>query len=267
VSKEGDAYHALVRAPSANGLDYQVWALQAREAVTITDILLYTSGEWFSDAFRRITLAILGNDNAPQLAQQAALYERLTKAIQEKLYPLALEVLRRLPPETRVQRGPLTTRLRCAMEVGPEEVEAAVADFQKALPADPSLDLLLMEYYCKKNELDKALAASEQLDKKVNDPYLEVVRLGVYRHAKRDGEAKLAAQRALARDPGLQDPYWELLRHAALEKDYAGAVKLLEELDARCDLDLAEMTNKAVLAALVSSTEYQAWLKRREGER
>jgi tetratricopeptide (TPR) repeat protein len=263
---------ALFRAVGENGLNYHDLLLDVSGdgSVRITDLFIYSLGEWVSQTARRGFLPLVAQlehgslarmkkgenlylDNVPKIL-------KIQNHYQQEEYTEALAVFRSLPDELKSNRNILMLRFAVAVQLGGEEYDKAMLDLKTAFPDDPSLDLVLLDHYFNARQFDEALRIVDRIDRGVGgDPYLDFMRANLLYAAGRKSEARAAARRAVEREPGLEDPYWTLVTISLDDKDFGETAKLLDEIETALGLAIGDLSQIPEYSEFLESDAYDAW--------
>jgi hypothetical protein len=152
--------------------------------------------------------------------------------------------------------------LTATQAISDEEYLKVMNRFQALFPEDPSLLLVSLDYHILKREPDKALAAIDQLDAIVKDPYLDILRSVVELARGRPEAAEGLATRAIERGEKREDAYTVLLDSLVYQKKYPEAVEIASVLKERFDSEIDVFRQKEEsYQAFMASEAYQKWLE------
>jgi hypothetical protein len=96
------------------------------------------------------------------------------------------------------------------------------------------------------------------------DPYLNVLRAGIHYQAGDLAAAEVAARKALAEEPTLEDAYWQVATVSLDTKSYETTVEMLDLLQQRFGVELEDLTKVPEYADFVKSPEYRKWAQTRK---
>lgn len=275
LREEGGTFRPIVRMVSAAGLNYVELELgRFPEGVRAVDATYYLTGEPLSRTLARLLGSAQsalddGNLGDGQTMMRISERQRAGDAAG------ALALIRELPPALRHDKSMML--LEIGLDPGDDEARylAAIERFEKAFPGDPALDLVSIDGFFMRRELDRLHAALDRLDQRVNDPYLDVMRAlahfeasaprdavpPVVRDASALDKAHAAVKRAIEREPDMQDAWDTQSTICLAKKDHACAVDSLKVLAERFALPIDEHTVLGLEggAELVASDPWKTW--------
>jgi tetratricopeptide (TPR) repeat protein len=177
----------------------------------------------------------------------------------------ALACYEKMSPVFQQQKTVLFQRLEAANSLGGEEYAKAMQAVQSALPSDPSLDFILLDYFFAHRQFDEMRLAIDRIDRRIGgDPQQDVRRAISYMAENNHERARMFAQKAISAEPSLFLPYCLLLRVAASEQEFAEAIRLLTAIDEQFGTDALELTADPLYDEFLKSPQYQEWLKARK---
>jgi tetratricopeptide (TPR) repeat protein len=258
-----------------SGLNYHRLVLghTADRKVRAVDIYGFASGELLSQTMRRMYLPMAAEASKSLLAKLTQSESDFVKH-RSKLVELStadadgrsarvLEIYATLPPSLQKDKTFLLARMKAAAEVSEKEYADTLDAFRDYYPADPCLDILLIDHYFLRKQFDRALACIDTLDKAVGgDPYLNVMRANVYLEKKDFAKARECAQKAVAAEENLQPAYWALITASLGTKDFAETSRLLTAVREKCGVEIDDLAADSEYAEYVKSPEYNEWLKK-----
>jgi len=266
--------YRMTLSEGSGGINYFDFVVKksADGKVRAVDVYPYLSAEMISAAFRRGVLPIVASLNrsfvdkllttekdyvrdVPKLAEIPAL-------IAQDKNREALAQIKSLRPDTQKDKSVLLLRLRAAQNSDEKEYAAVLEDFQRLYPADPCLDLLLLDHYSMKKEFAKALEGVDRLDKAVGgDPYLNMIRAGLSEADGNLAAAEKFAERAIKEEPTLLRAHFYLIGITLLQKKYDATLAALKKQDQTFEIKYNDLTTVPAYAGFVKSPQYQEWLK------
>ena len=271
---EGET-RALFRLVTGGSFNYHEYLLKAGPGgrVRAVDLYVHLSGEWISATFRRALVTALaaepgalaklaGKENI--FLKHLSTYTAFFRSVREGRNEEALRLYDEFPPELRNDKSILVMRCTASNHVGPQEAAAALKDFQKAHPKDPSLLLLSLGPSVHAGEHDRALRILDELGEAVGgDPYLHVQRAEVLVVAKKLKEAREAGKKAAEQEPSLPDAYWVLIGISLRAKDWPDTVRWLDAVESKLKIGIRDLKEIPDYAEFVKTPEYEAWAKKR----
>ena len=184
---------ALFRQWGPSGLNYQDFVLARRPDGTtrVIDIYLFASGEMFSESLRRTALsAITAQKDRPawakltgkhsEFVQSMPDFKRMIENVHAQNFQEVLNIYRTLPPSLQQDKNALLIRYQAATQISTAELAAAIEDLLRHYPNEAWMDLLLIDHYALQKDYSSAHAAINRLDEEVKDPYLNVLRIGIF---------------------------------------------------------------------------------------
>jgi hypothetical protein len=260
--------HALFRlVTQASAFDYYEFLLKGKgKDVRFTDVFLLSTGELFSERVRKAvagdsTIAInryIKQQQNPALADAIAYLYRLGKSGD------AAAVLRSydsLPAELRRDKNVILFATNAAITLESSRLTELLDSLRSNYPEDPSLDLYLVHYFERQREYGSELAAVDQIDRRVHDPWLNILRAKACMMGERYELAKRFADSAIAYDSLLIVPRWVLVIVALKDRDFNEAIRLMSFIALYDNIDsyIAELSKSNVGKEFISSKEYTAW--------
>lgn len=266
---------ALLRVTGEEGLRYFDLHLRRARAgeVKIVDVFVFTAGEDLSQSMRKLYLMVAADADVGlldrlmgkerEILAHAKALKAMNDARREGRHADFLALYDELPAALKAERVFLLARIAAASALGDEKRWLrAIEDFERALPGDPTLDLVSVDGFLLRKEYDKALASADRLDARVADPYLEFWRGSILLMKGDRQGAKRRLRAAIAREPTLADPYWTLIDLAQQDGEFAAVAELLTAVERDAGVELRDLEEVPEFAAFVRSKEYPAWKKR-----
>jgi hypothetical protein len=272
----GQPRRALFRCVSGAGVNYHELLLTrgARGEVVYTDVYIHLSGELLSDTLRRAYLAGVAQESRgvlDELMGKEVAYvkhmpqiKRLAELVQQRQHAQALQAWQALPAEVQQQSEVLLLRVQAAAGVSEPAYEEAMAAFAAAWPDSPALTLMSIDRHVLRKEWAQAQAALDKVDARVGgDPYLDLVRAGVFVQSGQPAQARARCEAAMRREAGLAYPaLCALLDVLLAEKDWRATAETLTRLEREHGVTWKDLTEVEAFAGFVRTPEFQEWLKR-----
>lgn len=277
LRKRDKAQTALFRLISPGGINYHEYVVHSVEAgkVVFSDVYIFSLGEYLSQTLRRSAISAIGaggkgEDDDKALSSESEYVKNMPK-IQKMLSHLknkqvreAYSVFQSLPPSVQKDKLIMSLRMTMAQQLGEKEYNAAMQDFRKTYPDDPSLDMLLIDYYALQNNLAESVKTIDRLDKAVDgDPYLNVLRASCKLAAEKTAEAKQLLQKAVSAEPDMVEAYWVMVALAVAQKDFKETARLLTILETKLGMPIGDLAEIEEYADFMKSREYAEWMKTR----
>ncbi|MCE9573151.1 MAG: hypothetical protein K8W52_08335 [Deltaproteobacteria bacterium] len=230
----------LLRIISNSAVNYHELELgksRTDHRVRIVDIQIYTSGDRLSDTLAQLFqqgVAVVedgdgdGMDTKMHEASQAA--ARGDHATVRRL-------MRELPAKLRNTKAMRMMDLMSAGSLDPVDYDAAMEQYRRDFPGDPSVEMMSIDYYYLKKDIAKTVAALDHLDQQVGgDPYLAVMRASAYlidQEPEHLAAAEQWARKATEGMPDNKNAWWTLAAVLLVRKDYAAVVPVVATLRGR----------------------------------
>jgi tetratricopeptide (TPR) repeat protein len=273
---DGTTPHALFRVISKAGINYLDLELarDAKGAVVVSDIYPYISGELLSETLRRTYLQA-ANESGLNLVDKLMGKEQefiknlpklqdMQRFAREEKFAEVVKTFNELPASLRQNKSFLLIRLNASSHLEETEYQKAIADFEKAFPDDPSLDLISIDGQMMRKDYAAVMKTIEQLDARVKDPYLHYLR-GSVMLDKGDGkEARRFFQSAIDAEPRLVMPYWVMISLSLTDKKYKDTARYLTGIERDAGVRLSDLKELEQYQGFVKSKEYKAWNKERQ---
>jgi hypothetical protein len=273
---------ALFRELEAEGgVGYYDFILEGRDGgAKAVDIYSYATADSMSQTMRRMLLPVLSEASRSLVSKllfqeqdfirDLPTIERLNTFARQGKFREAQTAYESLSESTRKDRTTMQLWLQVASGLGEKEYLAALEDYRRLFPDDPSLNFHLIDYYTLKNDIPGALESIDRLDKSVGgDPYLDVVRASTFIPSKRWDDVRRYARKAIEESPALLKAYSPLLTASLEEKKSSETLAILETLDEQFGVRFPDLKEDPDFADFVKTSEYQEWLAhmaRREAE-
>jgi len=261
LREEAGSWRPIVRMLSSSGLNYAEFELgRFPQGVLAVDATYYLTGEPLSRTLSRLLGSAQSAIDDGDLGDGTAM-ERISAKQRAGDAVGALALIAKLPPALRNDKSIML--LEIGLDPGDDEARylGAIERFEKAFPGDPALDLVSIDGFFLRKQFDRLHGSLDRLDKRVNDPYLDVMRALAYFEAKDFANALKHIKRAIEREPDLQDA-WDTKSSVCLaQKDYACAVEALKMLNDKFSVPVtddaaAQLDNGA---ELIASEPWKAW--------
>lgn len=261
VRELAGTWRPLIRILGDNGLNYAELELgRFPGGVMAVDARYYNTGEPLSRTLSRLMGSAQTAMDDGTIGDGEAMM-RISQRAQAGDRAGALAIIQELPPALRKDKAIML--MEVGLDPGDDEPRylAAIKRFEEAYPGDPALDLVSIDGFFLRKEWKRMHATLDRLDRRVADPYLDVMRATAFRQANELDKALEAAKRATEREPELQDAWDTLSQLCILKKDFAGAVRALEVLAKKFETPVSEAVVLGLEGgdALVASDAWKAW--------
>jgi tetratricopeptide (TPR) repeat protein len=236
---------ALVRIDLGDeGLNYMEFVLHKGEtgSIKMVDLYDFANGQLFTLSMKQIIAMalpeernllerLLGVNRLSEKEQQFFLEQG--KLLQEKKFEEWLEKYELLPVKIKSSRVFLVTRAMLSGTTGDNEKYLnALGDLHRHFGDDPTLSLVLLDYYLLTKDFKAAHAALENLERYTGgDAAITALSANVYLMEKDYPEAISHARKVIKQEPTYEDAYWTLLDANVFSGNYSDAVKVLGQLE------------------------------------
>ncbi len=251
----------IIRMLSDAGLNYaELELVRFDEGIRAVDTTYYQSGEPLSATLRRLVLSAQTALDDGQI-NDAALLQEITAKQRTGDNAGALALIGQLPTALRNDKAMMLMEI--GLDPGGDDTRylAAIERFEKAFPGDPALDLVSVDGFFMRKQFDRVHATLDRLQKRIDDPYLEVMHALAHFQADKLDDALVKVDAAIAREPTLRGA-WDAKSAICLKKkDYVCEVEVLKALEQKFQLviteELAVQLDNG--AELVASEPWKAW--------
>lgn len=264
----GVGYHDIILVKKPNG------------EVEIDDIYIYLGGEKLSQMLRHMILPVLTEKNQGLLAKLSGserIYSKHIKTLAEMTidnrngkYKDALEKFRSLPVELQNNKYFQIIAMRAAQGLDDESGYVRELErYKKNFPNDPSLDLMIIDYYFIKNNHAEVFRALDRLDKAVGgDPQLWALTGSSLVKADRISEATALVEKAIKVEPNLTSAYQVRISISLKAKNHTDTLiwlkKGIETKALAADSDSLKMNPEyAEFIKTTAFEELKQWLAKR----
>jgi tetratricopeptide (TPR) repeat protein len=249
------------------------------DTVAIIDAFAASSGEWTSQAIRRLALPAIVEENRSVIAKVLSPQEvdilkwapKLTKAtelMQAQEWERALNMLETFPDSLRQQSTLFALRIQCAQKFNQESYLKVLAEWEKTRPEDPALNLLAIDGYFIRKEYEKAHRAIDRLDKSIGgDPYLRLLHSYFYSHAKDLPSAEEHAIAACQAEPSLFAAWDQRMSTQLIQKKWPALASTLITLDQLFPGNTMDsILQDSAYDEFRKSENYSSWMSNRPGK-
>jgi hypothetical protein len=240
--------------------------------VRAVDVYTYLSGELISETLRRALLPMVAEESRSILDKLIAgerdyvhdfpdIGRAATLVTQGKGVE-ALAIYNKMRPETRRQKVVLLGRLSAAQVAGDDnEYAQTIEEFRKFYPNDAGLDLVSIDGFVMRKDIDGAVKAIGRLDQALGgDSYLDTMCAGVCESNGDLEGTRRFARRAVERDPTQVSGYWAVVAYSLKAKDYDETLAYLKAIDQKFSMNFKDLTKAPLYAGFVKSPQYSQWL-------
>lgn len=255
MPESGVNYHEMLLARGSDGV------------VRARDVYIYASGEHMSETMNRLylmaaasnpsLLARLSGKKHP-FVQSAQDYRTMMEKVRDGDPHGAIAIYRRLPESLRRDKAVMVGYVVASGSIDDDAAYAkAMDELRAAHPHERGLDLMFIDSHLIARRYAEALRAIDNVDRAVGgDPYMDVLRANVYTDQGDQANALAYAQRALEKEPELEQAWWALVSMAVERKDHAETARLLTHIRDELGVELADLTTIPDYAEFVRSDAY-----------
>jgi hypothetical protein len=245
-------HHALMRVDLGDkGLNYMDFVLHKDRtgSVKVIDWYDYAQGQFYTDGVRQLIVLMMPQERTllEKLLRVKGIDQRaarevmeLARLLREQKYAEWLKTYDGLSKDLKKSRVLLISRVLLAGAVGDDGLyRRALRDVHTYLGDDPTLGLVLIDYYFYEEDYDAAQAALTRLAKYTGgDAAIDRLRANISLAAGNYSDSMTFAQSAIGQDRAYEDSYWTLLEASVLAKKYETTVGVLRSLEKDFGYDL-----------------------------
>lgn len=279
VWKEADSTRALFRLLLADGgFNYhELKLVKGPKGILVNDLYIFAMGEWLSETIRRSWMPILTLDKSGKvdpkiggpyadMAKNMDKIEKMQRLFKSNDAVGAFAAYKAMPESVRKLKSIGIYAIFIAAQVGEKEHTQVVDEFRKRFPNDPSLNLLLIDRYFSAKQYKELGEVIDQLDARVQDPALNLVRANAWLAQDKKAQARQCLEKAIQKEKDLKPAYWSLVELCLADKDYSRTAQLLTIIENDLKVPLTDLKEAAVYEGFVQSKEYKSWMKSRKRE-
>lgn len=207
--------HLLYRLYSEEGLNYHDFELCKRKGKAgIADIYIYLTGEELSVTISQLLSyfdeSISKNSKAGMKVPETI--NRIREFMNREEYEKAYNYYKKLPEDMKEKRTIQIMFLLICQKYDSDKYREALQEFQARFPDDPNSDLLLLDAYIMDNDIEKAMASINNLDRFIDaDPFLDFYRALISNIGNKPGDARNYLERLCRNYPNFDDGFLELI--------------------------------------------------------
>ena len=271
--KKGAKRHIIFRLVSNGTLNYHdYWLVRNRDGkIKIVDCYVYTSGENLSDTINRMFIqwnASTDTSFMNKLLQKGRKFNKnmknlanMSKAMRANRPKEAIRLYKSL--STKFQKQKFFMLIACTnyAKFDNTAYQAKLKEYKKLFPGDPSLSLLLIDYYFLKKEYANSLKMINQLDENLGgDAYLNLFRAYVFQQQGNLKKTMRYAKKTMTALPYAIEAYSTFLAVALGLKDFASVTEGLTLLGkSGFDISRKDILADPEYKDYVRSKEFKKW--------
>ncbi|WP_372368035.1 tetratricopeptide repeat protein [Candidatus Uabimicrobium sp. HlEnr_7] len=252
---------------AGGGLNYHHFKMkQINQSWKWVDIYIYATGEDLSTTMSK---------SASLMMQKAGFFSRLmgsendgqkllniVQLTRQQQFSQAITVYNSLSSKAKKIKIALLMRAQAAFQVSEQQYAQAIGDYLKYHPHDVSSNLMGIDFYFLKKQYPKALACVDNVDKTINDPYLNVFRGNFYVEMGENQKAKTAFANVIEKEPRNQNAYFSLLGLALKTKEHTEVTRILIQMERDLGMQWKDLRTVPEYADYVASPEYNNFVNR-----
>ena len=220
--------------------------------IGMEDVYIVSSGELYSQTRRRLFIPIAAQANgAPniskedkELVEYGPKLTAIRRSFRMGQFAEGIAKYGELPQSLRENKTILLSQIHSLSAQGratEAEYIEALGKFRSLYPKDACIDLLSIDYYFAKKDLDSALKAINRVDESVGgDPQLAAMRANTYLEMKRFDDARQQVNAALKVEPDLERAYWCGISITLHEMKHAETLEWLKKAVQNCKTAIPE---------------------------
>ena len=265
AKSDGGKFRLLFRVFSEGVNYFELYPFRNKAGkIQAFDVYVFATSECMSETIRRLFLTAMpaselegGKGSARDDAGAAGdAMAKATRAIQAGDAAECLRLIETLPKRLQSDKATLLMRIRASASLGDDKYREAIERFQELHPNDPAGDLLGIDLFVVKKDVEGFKRAMKRLDDRVGgDPFLHAVSSSSLLAMGRPELALEEAETAVKKSPS-KFARWAKVRALAGVKRYTDAAAELRDLerDVKETFDVSDDE----MAGFRNSKEYKA---------
>jgi hypothetical protein len=267
---------ALCRLTTPEGINYHEIQLGTRgDSCYIKDFYIYRGGLDFSATLKRLyfsSLADIVNDSISfdqtspfdrAFIEHLSDIDQIAALTEQEDYKAALQIADKLPDILRTDKMILVMRTNIAHQVSKDAFEFTLSDFKDHYPSDPVIEFLALDLAFAEAKPDLILQRIDELDAKLQgDPYLNVLRAGVYEAQKETDKAESLYRKTMIAEPDNQEVPFMLCLFLIKHQKYDETITLFGDIYDKFDYNPADFLSQSENADFWQSAAYKAWAEK-----
>lgn len=276
VQKDGQ-YRPLYRLtmPEDGGVNYHELVVEVSgEKPLITNVYLYLSGESLSESVRRVLIPALASEDASivgelsgteaEILKNREVLRQINSLMSQQKFEEASAKFSELTPELQRERSTLMTQLVISQGLSDAEQEAIVEEMAKQIPGQPCSDFPLFALRKKQAKHDDVIQIVDRLQKSIEDPYLDLLKVDALLAVGKTDEAREAVVRVKTACPDRSDVYWMEIAVSLKTRNFDETARLLDEVGKTFGLEFRDLSSVPEYSEFIASEQGKAWLKKQD---
>ena len=264
--------HVLFRMVLTNGgLNYHDYRIIKKSSgeLKISDIYIYANGETITHQGNRIFLQAAlsygmskGNKISPEektMASAFATLKQMNKANAKNKPRQVIKLYKQLPAKFQEQKLPMLIALINYSKFSEPDYIKTMEEYKKRFPGDPSLNLIMLDYYFLRKDWKTLNATIDELNRKVDgDPYLKIYTASIALTQKDYKTAMKDSQTVIDKLPYVTNAYFTYITAALKIKDFKGVTEKLQALKKQgININKSILETTPIYKEYVKSEEYK----------
>lgn len=266
ILEKGDTITAFFRSSSEFGLNYHELKIVPNTIgnLTLIDMYSYSDGDIFSQSIRRLYILNLVAESETfthPLAEHLPAINEIAVLADAGDFELAFEKSAKLPPVVQEEKIVQLIQLQLANSLSLDKLDSLKQLFIEKYPNDKLIYLKSMEMAFERQDFDAIMENIDELNKQIGgDPYLKLIKAGVYRNNIQDDLALKLAEEVVVEEPDNDEAYWLVLDILIIKKQYKKAIEYFAKMKEEFGENAAEYIVYDGYTEFYESTPYQQWI-------
>ena len=276
----GDTVFGFYRYVGADGLNYHEYVIEKNEKYEIVDVYLFSTGEYLSETMSRLVEPLLLKDDSflSQLSdvsskmfgekkryiEDVQKLPLIRKSIANGEFENAYEMYNSLDEKVRLEKACQLISLHIVGNLNDSLLLKHLQIYKETFPDDPSLDLMLIDYYFLQKKYTEALDCVTSFEKiSTSDGYLQYLKSVIYYEISDTVKFLQYSKLAIEYEPWLTEPYYTLITFNLEKKDFPEVVDLMKSFEKNAGMIYTEESMKSddLFNEFLKSLEYLDWKK------
>ena len=262
--------------PAEGGINYHEWrvGLKANEPVLI-DCFIYLSGEYFSVSLRNLVMPIIASqrqgtrERLQTIDNTMRIADAMRSANDLKAKGDIIGALKAMEstPEVHKSRMIAIACLALAQQISDEEALRIAGQIAKDFPNEPSLRLCTLDWLISQKMNYEALMCLEELSLALEDPYLNVLMVGILCDLDRMDDASKAMNTAWESCSDMVQVHWGRISLSMRQKKFDLTAKYLDQIKQDFKLELFDLRTVPEYEGFTESKEGKEWMAKNQEQK